>query len=130
MAVRCEFIDIIVPIAAIDRVYPGGFAAFKAENLALFGGRLWHDQHLLRDGAMSPMAAKEAVAYWESMGLTAMEMRDKVRVWKDVCVVERMSGGPTALCDWLVFDIDRACVYLKGDLAEPVVGREGFERTE
>jgi len=55
MAERCEFIDVIVPIRNIDRVYRGGFAAFKKDNAPLFGGRLWHDQSLLRDGAMNPM---------------------------------------------------------------------------
>ena len=29
MAVRCEFIDFIIPIKNIDKVYPGGFKKFK-----------------------------------------------------------------------------------------------------
>jgi hypothetical protein len=40
MALRCEFIDVVISIANIDRVYPGGFAAFKRESARLFGGRL------------------------------------------------------------------------------------------
>ena len=40
MAVRCECIDVIIPIANIDRVFPGGFAGFKLQNAPLFGGCL------------------------------------------------------------------------------------------
>jgi len=32
MAARCEFIDVIIPIANIDRVFPGEFTAYKTEN--------------------------------------------------------------------------------------------------
>lgn len=39
MAVHCEFIDFIIPIAKIDAVYPGGFKAFKVENQAGFKGK-------------------------------------------------------------------------------------------
>ena len=127
MAIRCEFIAIIVPIANIDRVYPGGFAAFKEENASLFGGRLWHDDHLFRDGAMSPANATQAVDFWRHQGLEPIEMRDGRQVWKELCVVEHMFGGPTLPCDWLEFDRERACVYVKGTPSEPVVGREGFE---
>jgi len=124
MAIRCEFIDIVIPIANIDRVYPGGFDAFKHENAKLFGGRLWHDDHLFRDGAMSPMDATQCVKFWERHGLKPMETRNGKQVWMGLCVV--MFGGPTLPCDWLEFDRDRACVYLKGMLSEPVVGPEDF----
>ena len=71
MSVRCEFIDVIVPIANIERVYPGGFAAFKARYLEDFGGRLWHDDYLFRDGAMNPIDAASAVNFWRGYGLVA-----------------------------------------------------------
>ena len=126
MAVRCEFIDIIVPISNIDRAYPGGFAAFRRDNARLFGGRLWHDKHLLRDGAMSPADAQEAVQFWESRGLQPSWNQNGKTVWKDLCVVEHTFGGPTLPCDWIVFDANRQCVYLKGDSPDPVIGREDF----
>jgi hypothetical protein len=108
-------------------VYPGGFAAFKIENASMFGGRLWHDDHLLRDGAMSPRDVGLVVDSWTSQGLEPTEIRDGLQVFKDLCVVEHMFGGPTLPCASLEFDGERACVYLKGAASEPVVGREHFE---
>lgn len=129
MAVRCEFIDIIIPIANIERVFPGGFTAFKADNAGLFGGRLWHDDHLLRDGAMSPMDAKEVVAYWEGYGLVGVDSTGGQK-WRDICVVEHALGGATLPCDWLEFDSGRQCVYLKGQTPGEVVSREHFHSPE
>jgi len=128
MAIRCEYIDVIVPIVNIDRVYPGGFAGFKQHNVSLFGGRLWHDDRLLRDGAMSPRDAAAAVDFWEQHGLQPRAVIDGHEVWKDLCVVEHMFGGPTLPCDWLEFDRERVCVYAKGAPPEPVFGREAFAR--
>ena len=125
MAVRCEFISII-PIANVDRVFPGGFAAFKAQNASMFGGRLWHDDYLLRDGAMSPVDAKHTVAFWTGYGLVPMETKDGSQAWRDVCVVEHMRGGPTLPCAWIEFDENRRCVYLRGHAPDPVIGREDF----
>ena len=50
---------------------PGGFAAFKARNLEDFGGRLWHDDYLFRDGARNPIDAASAVNFWRGYGLVA-----------------------------------------------------------
>ena len=38
--------------------------------------------------------------------------------------MEHAFGGPTRPGDWLEFDSERRCVYLKGEAPEPVVGRE------
>lgn len=130
MAVRCEFIDIIIPIANIERAYPGGFAGFKTDNAGLIGGRLWHDGHLLRDGAMSPADAREAIAYWERLGLVAMDSTEGRQKWRDLCVVEHALGGPTLPCDWIEFDSSRGCVHLKGQAPGPVIGRDHFTSTE
>jgi hypothetical protein len=69
MAVRFEFIDFIIPISNIERVYPGGFKQFKKDKEQLFNGRLWHDEFLLRDGAMSDSDIEYLIKYWEEMGL-------------------------------------------------------------
>ena len=130
MAVCCEFIDVIIPIANIDRVFPGGFTAYKTENAGMFGRRLWHDDYLLRDGAMSPMDARATVEYWERYGLVALDEVDGRQKWRDVCVVEHLLRGPTLPCDWIEFDRGRQCVYLKGQEPDPVIGREHLTRPE
>ena len=41
--------------------------------------------------------------------------------------MEHAFGGPTRPGDWLEFDSERRCVYLKGEAPEPVVGRGAQE---
>jgi hypothetical protein len=127
MAITCEFIDIIVPIEKIDAKYPGGFSAFKRANESLFGGRLWHDDHLFRDGAMSPQDAAEEVRFWEGFGLTGIaSAEDGEKHWQDICVVESMFRGPTLPCDWIEFDREQRCVWLRGHERGEICGRWTF----
>ena len=55
MAIALEFIDFIVPIATIGEKYPGGWAQCLRDHNHLNGKRVWFDEHLLRNGAMSPI---------------------------------------------------------------------------
>jgi hypothetical protein len=56
VAVRLEFIDILVPVHVIEDRYPGGLQQCVADHHGLIGRRMWHDGLLLRDGA--PPAAE------------------------------------------------------------------------
>ena len=73
---------------------------------------------------MNPDDIGYLVEHWRSKGLDPMEMRDGQQVWKDVCVVESMFGGPTLECDWLVFDPEQRVAYLKGTALGAVIGRD------
>lgn len=114
MAIHCEFIDLIIPIANIDRVYPGGFAQFKKDHEQGFSGVLWHDDHLFRTGAMDPRSMDGMIEEWEKRGLHGIVEKDGARYWQDFCIVESFLGGPTLPCDWLEFDREHRCVFLKG----------------
>lgn len=124
MAIQCEFIDFIIPIKKIDLVYPGGFTKFK-EDHAMSGnvkGKLWHDQFLFRDGAMSPMDIRNLVEKFESLGLKGtVEINGKMQ-WQDFCVVESKFDEPTLPCNWLQYDRDSNCVYLKTKPKGVVIG--------
>ena len=50
MSVALEFIDFIVPISTIREKYPGGWEQCLKDHSPLLGGRVWHDDHLLRNG--------------------------------------------------------------------------------
>jgi len=76
---------------------------------------------------MNPMDTQAAVDFWERLGLQPTAYEAGRQVWKDVCVVEHAFGGPTQPGDWLEFDSERRCVYLKGEAPEPVVGREEYQ---
>lgn len=126
MAVELEFIDFVVPIATIREKYPGGWKQCLIDHQNLLGGRLWYDEHLLRDGAMNPSDIGELVEEWAALGFQPTEIIDGVRVWKDMCVVESMFGGPTLPCSWLEVDIEMRCAFLKGRSIGEVIGRDRF----
>lgn len=122
MAIQCEFIDLIIPISNIDKVYPGGFNKYKADHVQGFSGRLWHDDYLFRDGAMEPMSIGSLCQEWERMGLQgAVEINGRMQ-WKDFCVVEGLFGGPTLPCDWIEFDNRTMSVFYKGQPSGEISG--------
>lgn len=122
MAIQCEFIDLIIPIQKIDKVYPGGFSQFKEDNKNGFSGKLWHDQFLFRDGAMNPRDIRFLAEEWEKMGLEGIVEREGSKQWKDFCVVEGLFGGPTLPCDWIEYDRNENCVYMKGKSKGEIIG--------
>lgn len=122
MAIYCEFIDFIIPISKIDKVYKGGFTKYKADNIKFFVGRMWHDEFLFRDGAMSPGDIQFLVEEWEKLGLKGIVEVDGRKKWQDFCVVESIFGGPTLPCDWIEFDSATRSVYYKGYPKGVVVG--------
>jgi hypothetical protein len=124
MAIALEFIDFVVPIAVIQKKYPGGWEQCLRDHAALIGGRVWHDEHLFRDGAMNPHDIQALVDRWANLGFEPTELRGGKQGWKDVCVVEVMFGGPTLPCDWLAVDTDQHIAYLKGIAPGAVVGRD------
>jgi hypothetical protein len=123
MAVQCEFIDFIIPIENIDKIYPGGFAQFKENNKESFSKILWNDDFLFRDGAMNGMDIEFMIQMWESKGLEGVVEIDEKKQWKDFCIVQGMAGGPTFPCEWIDFDPQNNCVSMKGKPKGEIIGR-------
>jgi len=113
MAILCEFIDLIIPISNINKVYPGGFEKFKSDNIDGFDGRYQYDEFLFRDGAMNSIDIKFLVDQWEKLGLQGIAKSTGKQIWKDFCVVESMFGGPTLPCEWINFDPETRTVSYK-----------------
>ena len=124
MAVVQEYIDFFVPTRVIRQKYPGGWERCILDHQHLVGGRVWYDAHLFRDGAMSPADMQRIVSHWKKLGFEALrEMDGRPVEWVDVCVSERMYGGPTSPCAWLAFDEVTGGAYLKGTDPGKLVGR-------
>jgi hypothetical protein len=128
MSIALEFIDFIVPIALIRQRYPGGWEQCLKDHAGLLGGRVWFDEHLLRDGAMSPQGIAALVREWSALGFQPTEERDGQYVWKDCCVVESLFGGATLPCDWLAIGEDGSTAYLKGTEPGPISCRPSRNR--
>lgn len=114
MAIALEFIDFVVPIALIRQKYPGGWEQCLQDHERLIGGRVWFDEHLLRDGAMNPADIESLIEEWASLGFQPTAEIEGQRVWQDCCVVESMLGGLTLPCDWLELSEDGRSAWLKG----------------
>ena len=123
MAIGLEFIDVIVPIARIRESYPGGWEQCARDYAALLGGRIWHDQHLFRDGAMSPFECQMRVEGWEVLGFEPTGKSVRGLYWKDLCVMDWANGGPTLPCDWLSVDLSSRTAHLKGTAPGSLVWR-------
>jgi hypothetical protein len=125
MAVSLEIINLIVPIQTIRVKYPGGWDQCLADHKDVLGRRVWHDDHLFRDGAMNPSDMQWLVGEWERLGFEPFEHVEGQRRWKDMCVVEGMFGGPTIRCDWLRMDKRGHSAWLAGTKPGPVMYQGG-----
>ena len=85
-------------------------------------GRVWCDEHLLRDEAMNPADLESLFEEWTSLGLQPTAEVDGQRIWQDCCVVQSMLGGPTRPRDWLELAKDGRSAWLKGTQPGEIVG--------
>ena len=123
MAIALEFIDFVVPIALIRQKYPGGWEQCLEDHERLIGGRVWFDEHLLRDGAMNPADIGSLVDEWTSLGFEPTVEIDGQRIWKDCCVNESMLGGTTLPCVWLELAEDGRSAWLKDTTPGEIIKR-------
>jgi hypothetical protein len=123
VAIGLEFIDVIIPIANIRDRYPGGWEQCRLDYAALLGRRIWYDQHLFRDGAMSPPEAQALVEGWAVLGFQLVGVGRDGLYWKDLCVVDWALGGATLPCDWLSFDPSTRTAHLAGVEPGPLAWR-------
>jgi hypothetical protein len=121
MAIRLEFIDVVVPVRVIEQKYPGGLAQCLRDLGPTLGRRVWHDGYLLRDGAMDPQVARERAEGWQLLGLEPLQWVDGVLHWKDLCVVD--AGMPTVPCEWIVCDPVARTASLRGAPPVGIAGR-------
>ncbi len=122
MAIQTEFIDFIVSIHAIRAKYPGGWEACLKDHAPLIGGRVWYDDYLFRDGAMSPHDIGMLVEEWTALGLVGRAQVDGQECWIDFCVHEAMFGGATLPCTWLVPHVGSSVAHVD-DPGSDVIGR-------
>jgi len=117
MAIVVRHIGVIIPIKNIEKCKDiGGFKGILEKEKEWIGRKVLYDEHLYKDGAMSPYEIGTIVEFWEKQGLTAYEHKDGKKYWKDFCVVDALCG-PTLPCDWLkyeAYDMSGMCVWLKG----------------
>jgi hypothetical protein len=105
MAILIEFVDLIIPVATIERCTAvGGLAGFLREEAEWVGRMVWWDEHLCRaGGAMGSAGIPAMIAKWESRGLRAYSGVGKDQLFCDFCIVDAWQG-PIRPCSWLSFE--------------------------
>jgi len=126
MAVKLEFISLIIPIEKIEKNYPGGFDKYKRDNAQNIGRRIWFDNYIVRDGAMNPMDIEYLVKQWEKFGLVGIIEENGNKQWKDLCVVDFLTGC-TLPCKWLIHKGD--FVYHEKDESQIKINRDNVSDT-
>lgn len=122
MAIQLEFINLIVPIQTIEAKYPGGWSKCLDDHRYALWGRVWHDQHLFRDGAMNSMDMEDLVRRWTSIGFIETEGEGDRKSWKDFCVTAQVFGSQHP-CSWLT--VNGWAAYLTGSEPGICMGRGG-----
>ena len=118
MALKLEFINVVVPIAIIRSKL--GDSIFEAE-FSTITDWAWHDNYLYREGCMNEYDLEDLLARWEERGFKLFEIIDGKKHWQDICVVN--SGfGPSYPCQWLDYDQNKNIAWLKGHDSESIVG--------
>ncbi len=120
MAIRLEFINLIVPIRVIDQKFEGGWEQFSRDygldGATTVAGSCWRDNKLFRDGAMNPMDMHFMVEDWKNMGFRGPGVVDGQLQWQDFCVV----GGIDAHipCPWLKINERNWTAYYRRPLVK------------
>ena len=50
---------------------------------------------------------------WENLGLKGLSDFNGEKKWVDFCLFESMLGGSNLSCDWLSYDLNSKCVFIK-----------------
>jgi hypothetical protein len=105
MSIKCHHFNVIVPKHNIDKVYSGGFEAFKKDNEILFEIAHSYDDDLVCFTSMGVSGVDYWIGEWEDFGLVGVVDDGESKKWIDFCVVG--FSGPTFECDWLVYNKEK-----------------------
>jgi hypothetical protein len=126
LAVKLEFINLIMPIQRIRDLYPGGWEAFLGDNVKRIGRVLWSDLTLVRaTGCMDSSEVDGLITRYSCLGFTATESIGGVPFWKDFCVLDAF-GRSQYDCPWIMVDGAERVAWLREGDPGGVVGRENF----
>ena len=125
MAIKLEFINIIIPVAKIKEKTDFDIEAEMLPDID------WHDAHLYRTGAMNPLDVDDIVEDWAVRGLTPFIVEDGLKKWNDLCVIDTVKGLNWP-CEWIEVDLSKRCAWLKGTDKDSgvIIGPEGRDPYE
>jgi hypothetical protein len=97
MAIKLEFINVIVPNTTIEAAFAeqGGFEFFK-QSYGAMRDMVWYDDYICRaDGAMNWADVEDMVHWWEELGLIGLADTDTGKERNGgICALLRQSLNP------------------------------------
>jgi hypothetical protein len=122
MAIALEFIDLVIPVALIRDRYPGGWEACVRDHESLIGRRVWFDEFLWRDGALTVADIEARVSGWAVLGFRPTTARGPERRWDDLCVINADTRGSILACPWIEIDAAAKVAWYTGTARGEWVG--------
>ncbi|HOY69070.1 MAG TPA: hypothetical protein PLP29_19500 [Candidatus Ozemobacteraceae bacterium] len=122
MAVQLEFINILVPFSAIERVHQGGAEGFRKEYEDHPG--VWWDRFLFRCGSMNSIDLILWLEELEKHGLSRFRTYAGKRIAGDIALAT-IEFGIEGNCSWLSIDRAQGIAWLSGtepgEIASPAI---------
>jgi len=126
MAIRLEFVNLIIPIQTIEEKCPGGWKAYLDDNVKRIGKVMWYDSYLVRaTGCMCSDEVDGLIARYVRLGLTATHTIDAHVYSDDFCVVDSF-GFSRHCCNWLTLEPASSTAWLTGTQPGEPISRDHF----
>jgi hypothetical protein len=114
MAVAVWGFTIVIPIRSIELGLPGGFQGWLEEYSSRIGGSIWCDDRLAALTHYDPEHAAEVADSFFKRGFRSKSASAALDDELLCSVVDSQLGLQFSACNWLEFDPDFPCAWLKG----------------
>lgn len=115
MAIRLEAYSLVIRRDRLEASFPGGWRQFQAEYEV--GGSIWHDDALVRFGAMNDIDLELLIRRWQGKGLRLITTTRGEKSYADMCPVAVFQDSPHP-CDWIEIK-DETTAEFVGQLEKP-----------
>ena len=127
MAIKIEFVNLIIPIDKINKSnFDGGLDALLKKYDHLIGKAVWFDKYLFRMGWMDTWMIDGEIDFWKNNGLMPIEKKNGVEYWCDLFAISTGANQFMTNCDWIEIDFDRNIVCLKGTDPNEIYPNQNF----
>jgi hypothetical protein len=115
MAIKIEFVNLIIPIEKINNCkLNGGFNTIIKKHENSIGKTVWFDKHLFRMGWMDAWLIDSEIDFWVDHGLVPLEKINGIEFWRDMFAISTGINQFNSNCDWIKVNSSQTKAWLKG----------------
>ena len=117
MAIKIEFVNLIIPIQKINSSkLEGGFGSIVEKYKNNIGSAVWFDKYLFRIGWMDTWYIDGQIDFWKEQGLIPLLKDEKgIEKWEDVFAISTGHNQFIRNCDWINVDFSKNIVWHKNE---------------